>query len=80
MNLYLATLLLVSLPARALAQNQPAPAFPASPEATVSLKTEANLVIVPTWVTTQAGETVFSLSSQDFTLFDNGVAQRGHGG
>ncbi len=76
MNLYIAALLLVSLPTSALAQNQPAPTSPASQEATVALRTEANLVLVPTWVTTQAGETVFSLSSQDFALFDNGVAQR----
>ncbi|MBT9332042.1 VWA domain-containing protein [Paracidobacterium acidisoli] len=55
------------------AQNQIAPV---TTEPTITLKSEANLVLVPTWVTTQTGETVFSLTSQNFSLLDNGVPQK----
>jgi VWFA-related protein len=73
MNLYIAALLLSALSVGAWAQDQPV--HPTS-DATMNLRTEANLVLVPTWVTTTAGETVFSLSSHDFILTDNGVAQK----
>lgn len=73
MNLYIAALLLSVLSVGAWVQNQ---AAQPAPDATMALRTDANLVLVPTWVTTKAGETVFSLSSQDFILTDNGVAQK----
>jgi len=37
------------------------------------LRTQSNLVSVPTLVTTKGGELVFSLKSQDFTVLDNGI-------
>jgi VWFA-related protein len=73
MNSYVAALLLAILSVGAWAQDQ---SVPSAPGVTMALRTESNLVLVPTWVTTGAGETVFSLTSQDFVLTDNGVAQK----
>lgn len=39
------------------------------------LTVRSNLVLVPALVKTKAGEVVFSLTANDFTLTDNGVAQ-----
>lgn len=73
MKLYVLIPLLMSLPAGVLAQSQ---VTQAPQDGTLSLRTDANLVLVPTWVTTPSGETVFSLTSQDFSLTDNGVVQK----
>jgi VWFA-related protein len=42
----------------------------------VQLRTQSNLVLVPTLVKTKADELVFSLTAQDFTVLDNGIEQR----
>ena len=73
MKLYAVIPLLMSLPAGLPVQGQ---AIQAPQDATLSLRTDANLVLVPTWATTPSGETVFSLTSHDFTLMDNGVVQK----
>ncbi len=49
----------------------PLPAQGAPP----TIRTQSNLVLVPTMVTNPDGETVFSLTAGDFTLTDNGVPQ-----
>ena len=41
----------------------------------VTLTVKSNLVLVPALVKTRAGERVYSLSAQDFSLTDNGVLQ-----
>src|SRR5487761_1535088 len=41
----------------------------------VQLRTQSNLVLVPTLVKTKAGDLVFSLTSPDFTIRDNGIEQ-----
>ena len=42
----------------------------------VQLRTQSNLVVVPTLVKTKADELVFSLRAQDFTVLDNGIEQK----
>jgi VWFA-related protein len=37
---------------------------------------QSNLVLVPTLVTAKGGQVVFSLTSQDFTVLDNGITQK----
>ncbi len=73
MSLFVAALLLIVPTTCALAQNQVSQV----PQAAASaLRRESDLVLVPTLVTTKADELVFSLTSQDFTVLDNGVAQK----
>lgn len=43
---------------------------------TPTLKTESNLVIVPSLVTDKTGHPVFGLKASDFVLTDNGVPQK----
>jgi VWFA-related protein len=42
----------------------------------VQLRAQSNLVLVPTLVKTKAGELVFSLTAQSFTIEDNGIQQK----
>lgn len=44
----------------------------------MTLRARSNLVLVPTLVESQAGEPVFNLTAQDFTVKDNGVPQKIH--
>jgi hypothetical protein len=73
MCLYVAALLLMVPTTCAFAQNEVSQVPQA---ATTALRRESDLVLVPTLVTTKADELVFSLTSQDFTVLDNGVAQK----
>jgi VWFA-related protein len=50
---------------------------PAAPEAQVpTLTSRTTLVLVPTMVTTKAGEPVFTLQAKDFVVTDDGVEQK----
>jgi VWFA-related protein len=62
----LAALALAAAPL-APAQTQPAPP---------TFTTQTTLVVVPTLVTTKAGEPVFTLAAKDFTVTDDGVPQK----
>lgn len=48
---------------------------PASQNGSVPLTVRTNVVLVPALVKDKAGETVFSLTADDFNLTDNGVSQ-----
>src|SRR5258707_15454435 len=50
------------------------PAAPASQ--TAALTSRTTLVLVPTMVTTKAGEPVFTLQAKDFVVTDDGVEQK----
>jgi VWFA-related protein len=69
------------------AQNQNGNAFPDSaskqqtnepPQSENRIRTSSTVVLVPALVKTKTGETVFSLTADDFILKDNGVAQTLH--
>jgi len=61
-----------------LTANHPfAPAQTPAPQ-TPTISSESNLVLVPTLVRNKAGELVFSLTSDDFALTDDGVPQKLH--
>lgn len=51
------------------------PESPAGETHTAVITTRSTLVLVPALVKTKAGELVFSLQANDFTLLDDGVAQ-----
>jgi VWFA-related protein len=63
----LAALALASAPFAFGQTQQPAPP---------TFTTGTTLVVVPTLVTTKAGEPVFTLAAKDFTVTDDGVAQK----
>jgi VWFA-related protein len=44
----------------------------------VTLHSGTNVVLVPTLVTNIAGDPIFRLSAEDFTVYDNGVQQKVH--
>src|SRR6185437_1982393 len=68
-----AGVLLLGLFCAAAAQSSDSPEkTPASPP---SLSVRSNLVLVPVLVKTKAGETVFSLTADDFIVTDNGLPQ-----
>ncbi len=48
----------------------------AQDSAVTTLRTQSNLVLVPTLVKTKAGALVYTLKASDFTITDNGVEQR----
>jgi len=69
------------------AQDQNGNAFPDSaskqqtnepPQSENRIRTSSTVVLVPALVKTKTGETVFSLTADDFILRDNGVAQTLH--
>ena len=68
--------LLVLLPGLAVAQN-PAP-NPATDDQGFTLRTQSNVVLVPTTVQTKKGEMIYSLKPQQFVVEDNGVPQTIH--
>lgn len=63
------------LAALALASASLAPAQTQQP-APPTFTTQTTLVVVPTLVTTKAGEPVFTLTAKDFTVTDDGVPQK----
>ncbi|HTW47080.1 MAG TPA: VWA domain-containing protein [Acidobacteriaceae bacterium] len=65
----------VILAALALAAASLAPAQTAQ-SAPPTFTTQTTLVVVPTLVTTRAGEPVFTLTAKDFVVTDDGVPQR----
>ncbi len=48
------------------------------PQSQNRIRTSSTVVLVPALVKAKSGETVFSLSADDFTLTDNGVPQKLH--
>jgi VWFA-related protein len=52
------------------------PAHSQNAEPTPTFTTQSTLVLVPTLVTTKAGEPVFTLKAADFTVTDDGVPQK----
>jgi VWFA-related protein len=68
--------LALSLSCRALLCQSPAPAqSPGTPQSPV-IRSTTTVVLVPALITTKAGEPVFTLNSADFTVTDDGVAQK----
>jgi VWFA-related protein len=55
----------------ACAQTPPPPSQP-----TPFISTQSTLVLVPTLVKTKAGELVYTLTANDFTITDNGIQQK----
>src|ERR1700722_20704962 len=70
-------LLTLSCAVAAIAQapEQPPPA-PADP--TYTLRTQANVVLVPTTVQTKKGDMIYELKPEQFVVEDNGVSQTVH--
>lgn len=54
-------------------QNEPSPSSPQANPTPLTIR--SNLVLVPALVKDRGGETVFSLTADDFTLTDNGTPQ-----
>ncbi|MHB1935323.1 MAG: VWA domain-containing protein [Acidobacteriaceae bacterium] len=74
MKLYAAAFLVTLSGTCALAQKAKPPA--SQNVQPVQIRTQADLVMVPTLVKTNAGELVYTLTSQDFSISDNGIEQR----
>lgn len=72
-KLYRMVFLTILPGACALAQSAKAPA---APNLQIALRSQSNVVMVPTLVKTKAGDRVFSLAPQDFTITDNGTEQK----
>jgi VWFA-related protein len=71
-----ATVLGIAALAAHIAQAQVIPDSQNSPETTTTITVRSNLVLVPALVKTKSGENVFELTASDFSLTDNGVAQK----
>ncbi len=67
------TLMALALLAAPLALAQISPQAPAAPPV---FTTQTTLVLVPTLVTTKAGEPVFTLTAADFTVTDDAIPQK----
>ncbi|HEY0162422.1 MAG TPA: VWA domain-containing protein [Edaphobacter sp.] len=67
------TLLLLLMAVPAMAQQQPAPA---PNDEAYTLRTQANVVLVPATVRTKQGEVIYALKADQFVVEDNGVAQK----
>ncbi|RZU41194.1 VWA domain-containing protein [Edaphobacter modestus] len=57
---------------------QPPAQTPAQPDSAYTLKTQANVVLVPATVRTKQGEIIYALRADQFVVEDNGVAQAIH--
>ena len=80
MRTFFSVLLLALSPAIAAvaqAPQQPAPP-PSSPDQTYTLRTQANVVLVPTTVQTNKGDIIYELKPEQFVIEDNGVPQTVH--
>src|SRR3984893_9603368 len=67
----------------AVAQNPPAtppvnPAAAAGNDQSYTLRTQSNIVLVPTTVETKHGEIIYALKPDQFVVEDNGVPQTIH--
>src|ERR1700735_4583589 len=71
MRTFLSVLLLCT--AAAAAQEKPAPG-----DQSYTLKTQSNIVLVPTTVKSKHGETLYGLKENQFVVEDNGVPQTIH--
>ena len=69
-------LLLLATVAPLLAQTQQTPGEPSSEPYT--LRTESNVVLVPTTVQTKKGDVIYTLKPEQFVVEDNGVPQTIH--
>src|ERR1700761_6328724 len=84
MRTFLPVALLTFLTLTAAAQDAPTPAPaqappPASqPDQNFTLRTQSNIVLVPTSVQTKKGEMIYGLKANQFVVEDNGVAQTIH--
>jgi len=75
MRLLLSVLLLCT--AAAMAQN-PTPTPPVDNDQSYTLRTQSNIVLVPTTVQTKHGEIIYGLKPEQFAVEDNGVPQTIH--
>jgi VWFA-related protein len=73
----LLALLLLALPAVLHAQN-PAPPNPApgASQQPYTIRTESNVVLMPTQIETKKGEILYGLKPEQFVVEDNGIAQQ----
>jgi VWFA-related protein len=68
-----------TIAAAAQAPQQPPPApSPENQDQTYTLRTQANVVLVPTTVQTKKGDMIYDLKPQQFVVEDNGVPQTIH--
>src|SRR5580698_5005897 len=78
----LSVLLLCTSAAAAVAQNpvNPAAPGPVAPgnDQSYTLRTQSNIVLVPTTVQTKHGEIIYALKPEQFVVEDNGVPQTIH--
>src|SRR5271154_1050946 len=63
--------------ATAVAQNPPA-TLPANNDQSYTLRTQSNIVLVPTTVQTKHGDILYELKQDQFVVEDNGVPQTAH--
>jgi VWFA-related protein len=75
MRILLSVLLLCTAPA--VAQNPPA-APPGTNDQSYTLRTQSNIVLVPTTVQTKHGDILYELKQDQFVVEDNGVPQTVH--
>src|ERR1700727_565203 len=79
MRILLSVVLLSTAPA--IAQNPPAnpPVTPSANDAqSYTLRTQSNIVLVPTTVQTKHGDMLYALKPEQFVVEDNGVPQTIH--
>jgi VWFA-related protein len=77
MRIFLPVALLALFPFAAAAQDTPSPA-PPSGDQNYTLRTQSNIVLVPTSVQTKKGEMIYGLKAPQFVVEDNGVPQTIH--
>src|SRR5258707_11860574 len=75
MRTFLSVLLLCT--AVAMAQNPPATP-PGNNDQSYTLRTQSNIVLVPTTVQTKHGDILYALKQDQFVVEDNGVPQTVH--
>jgi len=80
MRTFFSVLLLSLSPAIAALAQQPLPTPDSAPnpDQTYTLRTQSNVVLVPTTVQTNKGEIIYDLKPEQFVVEDNGVPQAAH--
>ena len=71
-------LLTLSSAIAAVAQAPQQPPPPATADQTYTLRTQANVVLVPTTIQTKKGDMIYDLKPEQFVVEDNGVPQTVH--